>query len=277
MICRTIGLFATAVVLPLALGLAGCSHSSQRISGGGATFVNPIMQKWSGEYKRAKNVEIDYVAKGSGYGIEQMTARTIDFGCTDAPLTAEQVAAARQKGGDVVHIPLTMGAVAVVYNVPEVAGHRLRLTGEVLADIYRRDPSVQKWNAPRIAELNPGVALPDTDIVVVARAEKSGEHLQRVSGQVQPGVCPAGGGEYQAELAQRNCWSGGQRWGGGVCEEQPRDPWLRRSRVRHQERIADALAAEPGGRMDRTADGSRDHRRRARHATAAHDRAVLAP
>jgi phosphate transport system substrate-binding protein len=187
MISRRIGPLAFAWVAALMTGCSGCSQPSPRISAGGATFVNPIMQKWSGEYKKAKYIEIDYVSKGSGYGIEQMTARTIDFGCTDAPMTREQLAAAKEKGGDVVHIPLTMGAVAVVYNVPEVAGHRLRLTGEVLADIYRRDPSVLKWNAPRIAELNPGVPLPATDIVVVARAEKSGttnifsEYLAKVS------------------------------------------------------------------------------------------------
>src|SRR5207253_7176046 len=121
--------------LPLVGGCGGCSSgkTAQRISGGGATFVNPIMQKWSGEYKTAKNVEIDYVSKGSGYGVEQMTARTKDFGCSDAPLTKEQLATAKEKGGDVIHIPLTMGAVAVAYNVPEIAGKELKLTGDVLA------------------------------------------------------------------------------------------------------------------------------------------------
>ena len=161
------------VTLSLAIG-CGSRSSAPRISAGGATFVNPIMQKWSGEYKQQKNVEIDYVAKGSGYGIEQTTAKTKDFGCSDAPLTKEQLETAKAKGGEVVHVPLTMGAVAVVYNLPELAGKELKLTGEVLADIYLRDPSVQKWNARRIADLNPGVPLPDRDIVVVARAEKSG-------------------------------------------------------------------------------------------------------
>jgi phosphate transport system substrate-binding protein len=87
----------------------------------------------------------------------------------------------------VIHIPLVMGSVAVVYNVPEIAGKELKLTGEVLTDIYLRDPSVRKWNAPRIASLNPGVSLPDKDIVVIARAEKSGttnifsEYLSKAS------------------------------------------------------------------------------------------------
>jgi len=180
-----LGLFVLA--LPLAGGCGGCAQSAPRISAGGATFVDPIMQKWSAEYKKAKNVEIDYVAKGSGYGIEQMTAKTKDFGCSDAPLSKEQLDAAKEKGGDVFHIPLTMGAVAVVFNVPELAGKELKLTGDVLVDIFLRDPSVQKWNSPRIAELNPGVPLPDKDIVVVTRAEKSGttnifsEYLSKVS------------------------------------------------------------------------------------------------
>jgi phosphate transport system substrate-binding protein len=184
MCCRFLA-FALLVV-PLAAG-CGSQSSTPRINAGGATFVNPIMQKWSGEYRK-KHVEIDYVSKGSGYGIEQMTARTKDFGCSDAPMTKEQLTAAKEKGGEVVHIPLTMGAVAVVYNVPEIAGQELKLTGEVLADIYLRDPSVQKWNAKRIADLNPGVSLPDRDIVVVARAEKSGttnifsEYLSKSSG-----------------------------------------------------------------------------------------------
>ena len=180
-------LFLLAVPL-----VGGCGNSAkppaQRISGGGATFVNPMMQKWSGEYKEAKNVEIDYVSEGSGYGVEQMTKKTIDFGCSDAPMTKAQLDTAKEKGGDVVHIPLVMGSVAVVYNVPEIAGQELKLTGDVLADIYLRDPSVQKWNAPRIASLNPGVPLPDKDIVVIARDGSSGtsnifsEYLSKASG-----------------------------------------------------------------------------------------------
>lgn len=176
-----------ALSMVCALVSASCSgaNRSPRITGGGATFVNPIMQKWSGEYRKAKGVEIDYVSKGSGYGIEQFTAKTIDFGCSDAPMKKEQVAAANAKGGEVLHIPLIMGAVAVVYNVPEVTGDALKLPGDVLADIFRR--SITKWNDGRIAAANPGVSLPATDIVVVARAESSGttniftEYLSKAS------------------------------------------------------------------------------------------------
>lgn len=165
-----VGLFLIA--LPM-LASSGCSKSesaSPRISAGGATFVDPIMQKWSGEYEKAKNVEIDYVSKGSGYGISNVTSRILDFGCSDAPMTAKEVEAARATGGDVVHIPVAIGAVAIVYNLTEVKD--LKLTGEVLADIYLR--KITKWNDGAIATLNAGAALPDRDITPVARAESSG-------------------------------------------------------------------------------------------------------
>ncbi|MBA4188644.1 MAG: phosphate ABC transporter substrate-binding protein PstS [Planctomycetaceae bacterium] len=165
-----VGLLLAA--LPFAAGI-GCSKSesaSPRISAGGATFVDPIMQKWSAEYKKAKNVEIDYVSKGSGYGISNVTSRNLDFGCSDAPMNGKENDAAKAAGGDVVHIPVTIGAVAIVYNLPEVKD--LKLSGEVLADIYLR--KITKWNDGAIAKLNPGAALPDRDITPVARAESSG-------------------------------------------------------------------------------------------------------
>ena len=174
------GLFVLG--LPLLNGCGQRGDQAPRITAGGATFVNPIMQKWSGEYKRLKNVEIDYVSKGSGYGIEQVTARTIDFGCSDAPMSQEQVAAAKEKGS-VIHVPLIVGAVAVVTNVPGL-NSPIKLTGDVLADIYRKE--ITKWDHPRIAALNPGMPA-GKDIVVVARAEKSGttnifsEYLSKVS------------------------------------------------------------------------------------------------
>jgi len=160
------------VVLGLAAILAnGCGRSATRVSGGGATFINPMMQKWSDEYKTKTGVEIDYVSKGSSYGIEQTTDKNIDFGCSDAPLKKDQVEKAKAKGGEIVHVPMIMGAVAIVYNVPECK-EPLKLTGSVLAEIYRRE--VTKWNDKKIAELNPGVNLPEKDIVAVARAEGSG-------------------------------------------------------------------------------------------------------
>jgi phosphate transport system substrate-binding protein len=184
------------------LGLMAClgcpsGPAPVRIQAGGATFVNPIMQKWSAEYNKAKGVEIDYVAKGSSYGIEQMTERNLEFGCSDAPMKKAQLDTAVGKGGPVIHIPLIVGSVAVVYNVPEIQ-QPLRLTGSVLADIYAR--KITKWNDPQLAALNPGVNLPGRDIVVVARADSSGtsnifsEYLSKTNAafkkEIGPGTKP---------------------------------------------------------------------------------------
>ena len=160
----------TLLTLPLACGCGGKSSDAPRISAGGATFVDPIMQKWSGEYKKAKNVEIDYVAKGSGYGISNVTSKNIEFGCSDAPMNAKEVEAAKAAGGEVVHVPVAIGAVAVIYNLDGIKD--LKLSGEVLAEVYLK--KVTKWNDPKIAALNPGVALPDKDIAPVRRSESSG-------------------------------------------------------------------------------------------------------
>lgn len=161
---------AFLVLAAAATGCGGGKSAATRVSAGGATFVDPLMQKWSGEYRAAKGVEIDYVAKGSGYGISNVTSRTIEFGCTDAPMGTKEVDAAKAAGGEVIHVPVTIGAVAIVYNLPGVSD--LKLTGEVLADIYLK--KVTTWNDPRIAALNPGVNLPAGPIGPVRRKESSG-------------------------------------------------------------------------------------------------------
>lgn len=169
----------------LALSAGGCSKSGPRVSAGGATFVDPIMQKWSAEYRKAKGVEIDYVAKGSGYGISNVTSKNIAFGCSDAPMNAKELEDAKAAGGEVIHVPVAIGAVAIVYNLPDVK--ELKLSGEVLADVYLR--KITRWNDPAIAKLNPDAALPDRDITPVARAESSGtssiftEYLGKRSGE----------------------------------------------------------------------------------------------
>ncbi len=165
---RFLTLFVLA--LPLAGGCGGKSSDAPRVSAGGATFVDPIMQKWSAEYKKAKNVEIDYVAKGSGYGISNVTSKNIDFGCSDAPMNAKEVEAAKAAGGEVVHVPVTIGAVAVIFNLDGIKD--LKLSGEVLAEVYLK--KITRWNDPKIAALNPGVALPDKGIAPVRRSESSG-------------------------------------------------------------------------------------------------------
>jgi phosphate transport system substrate-binding protein len=142
-----------------------------RIQGGGATFIQPIMEEWAYAYQQARGVEIDYQAKGSGNGIQQMTARTLDFGCSDAPMKRSQREEALTKGGEVIHIPLVLGAVVPVYNLPGIE-KPLIFDGPTLADIYLG--KVTRWNDPALQSLNPGVTLPDLPISPVYRAEASG-------------------------------------------------------------------------------------------------------
>ena len=141
-----------------------------RLSGGGATFVAPIMGKWSAEYKAAHETEIDYSKSGSSDGVKQVTEKSLDFGCSDAPMKKDQVAAAASKGGEMVHVPLVMGAVAIVYNLPD--SPPLKLSGQVIADIYLG--KIDNWNNEAIKAMNPGVALPDLKITPVYRQEGSG-------------------------------------------------------------------------------------------------------
>ncbi|MFL5338915.1 MAG: substrate-binding domain-containing protein, partial [Gemmataceae bacterium] len=119
-------------------------QGATRLNGGGATFPEPIITRWKEDYKTAKGIEIDYQAKGSGAGIQQMTQKTIEFGCSDAPMKKSQLEEANKIGGDVIHVPLIMGAIVPVYNIPD--GGQLTFTGELLADIYLG--KIKKWNDP---------------------------------------------------------------------------------------------------------------------------------
>jgi len=178
--------FVKACALLLAISCCGCSKGPKRINGGGATFVDPIMQKWSAVYKDEKGLEIDYKKSGSGNGIQQMTARTLDFGCTDAPMSKEQTEAAGKEGGEVIHLPVVMGAVVVVYNLPSI-DKQLVLDGKTLADIYLGN--IKTWDHEAIVALNKDLKgkLPSIAIVPVYRAESSGttkiftEYLAKVS------------------------------------------------------------------------------------------------
>jgi len=174
------------------LVLAGCNRGGGpqpeklRLNAGGSTFVYPLMSKWASVYEKEKGVQVNYQSIGSGGGIQKMTAKEFDFGCTDAPLNPEQTKKAQATGGEVVHVPLAMGAVAIIYNL-EGLGEQLRLSGPVLADIYLR--KVTKWNDPQIVALNPKLKekLPDKNIVVVHRSDGSGttfifaDYLAKVS------------------------------------------------------------------------------------------------
>jgi len=138
------------------------------LNGAGATFPFPLYSKWSQVYAAEKGVRINYQSIGSGGGIRQFIAKTVDFGASDSPMTDEQI---RQAGGRVLHIPTVAGAVVPVYHIPGV-GPGLNFTGEVLADIFLG--KVTRWNDPRITKLNPNVNLPSAEIVVVHRSDGSG-------------------------------------------------------------------------------------------------------
>ena len=176
-----------AVGAVLAASCVGCGGGgNKRLNAGGSTFVYPMMSKWADEYKKAKDVEVNYQSIGSGGGIQQMTAKTFDFGGTDGPMNDEQVKKCREQGSEPLHIPLVMGAVVPAYNLTEVK-ETLRFSGPLLADIFLGN--VKKWNDKAIKELNPKVAdqLPDKEIVVVHRSDGSGttyvwvDYLAKVS------------------------------------------------------------------------------------------------
>ncbi|WKZ33085.1 MAG: phosphate ABC transporter substrate-binding protein PstS [Thermodesulfobacteriota bacterium] len=149
------------------LGLSVGTASAQLINGAGATFPYPLYSKWAYEYNRATGVRLNYQSIGSGGGIRQVTAGTVDFGASDAPLGAKELGDA-----GLVQFPMAVGGVVPVVNLEGVSPGSLQLTGEVLADIFLG--KITKWNDQRIAALNPGVKLPDTKITVVHRSDGSG-------------------------------------------------------------------------------------------------------
>lgn len=180
-----------AVVLLLALVLTACSTpapstptptptptptqttpAATSLNGAGATFPNPLYTKWFDEYYKLTGVKVNYQAIGSGGGIQQITEGTVDFGASDGIMTAEQQARAEAAHGPILHIPMTSGAVAVVYNLAGIGSGQLKLTPDVLADIYLK--KLTRWNDPRLTAINPNLKLPDTAIAVVHRSDGSG-------------------------------------------------------------------------------------------------------
>jgi phosphate transport system substrate-binding protein len=148
---------------------ATASGGSADLTGAGATFPYPIYAKWFSDYAAATGIKINYQSIGSGGGVRQFQEQTVDFGATDAPMSDEEIA--RAKGGPVMHFPSVLGADVVTYNLARVT-QALRLTGEIVADIFLG--VITKWNDQRLAALNPGVALPADDILVVHRSDGSG-------------------------------------------------------------------------------------------------------
>ncbi len=165
---RCQSLFVAATLLTVTT--VSCADKPH-LNGGGSTFVYPIMAKWTDKYDKAKAVEVNYQSIGSGGGIQQLIEKTADFGCTDMPLTDELLNRAGEKGGEVFHIPLVMGAVVPAYNLPDIK-EPLIFSGPVLADIYLG--KIKKWNDKVLQDLNPDAKLPDKDISVVYHAGRSG-------------------------------------------------------------------------------------------------------
>ena len=137
------------------------------ITGAGATFPNPVYQKWAEAARGETGVTVNYQSVGSGAGINQIRNRTVDFGATDAPLGAQPLA---ESG--LLQFPAVMGAVVVVVHIPGLEQEQLRLTGELLAEIYLG--RITRWNDPRLVALNPELALPNLAIAPVGRADGSG-------------------------------------------------------------------------------------------------------
>jgi phosphate transport system substrate-binding protein len=179
---------STALALAVCFALAACKGGEQpasapsaespaaqpagdqvaaEITGAGATFIYPLLSKWSDDYNKATGHRINYQSIGSGGGIAQIKAATVDFGSSDKPLSSDELAAA-----GLGQFPSAVGGVVPVANIAGVAPGQLRLTGAVLADIFLG--KIAKWNDPAIAALNPGVALPASTINVVHRSDGSG-------------------------------------------------------------------------------------------------------
>ena len=170
---------AAAVAAGMTFVVAGSAMAAD-ITGAGATFPYPIYAKWAEAYKKVTNTGLNYQSIGSGGGIKQIKSKTVDFGASDMPLSAEDL----EKEG-LMQFPAIMGGVVPVMNVEGVKPGQLKLSGKLLGDIYMG--KVKKWSAPEIAALNQGVKLPDQDIAVVHRSDGSGttflftDYLSKVS------------------------------------------------------------------------------------------------
>jgi phosphate transport system substrate-binding protein len=158
-----------SLILAVAALAAAGPAAAQSLTGAGATFPNPIYTKWFDAYNKKTGVQINYQSIGSGGGIRQFTEETVDFGATDGPMNDSQIAAVN---GNVLHLPTVLGAVVVTYNLPSIGATRLKFDGNLLVDIFMG--RVTKWSDKRIAALNPGVTLPDIDLIVVHRSDGSG-------------------------------------------------------------------------------------------------------
>ena len=154
-----------------AVSLVAGAATAENITGAGATFPASLYAKWAEGYRQTTHNTLNYQAIGSGGGIKQIKAKTVDFGATDMPLTFDQ-----QNAAGLFQFPTVVGGVTPIFNVAGIDSGKLKLTGEVLAKIFLGDITV--WNDPEIAALNRGINLPATAITVVHRSDASGTSLR---------------------------------------------------------------------------------------------------
>ncbi len=180
--------FITLVALGSLAAATAAGHlayGATQITGAGSSFDFPFFSRAFYEYGRAHNdVQVNYQSIGSGGGIQQFTAKTVDFGASDVPLNPTEMKAAQASNGDVVQVPVTLGGVVIAYNVPGAPAH-LKLDQQTLANIFLG--KITNWNDPAIGKLNPGANLPNLSIVVAHRADGSGttyiftDYLSKIS------------------------------------------------------------------------------------------------
>jgi len=158
---------AAALIATSIFSVQATASGATKINGAGATFPYPVYAKWANAYHKESGVQLNYQSIGSGGGIKQIKARTVNFGASDAPLKPAEL----NKFG-LIQWPQIMGGVVPVVNIKGIAAGKLKLDGKLLAEIYLG--SITKWNAPQIKALNPGLSLPAETITVVHRADASG-------------------------------------------------------------------------------------------------------
>ena len=175
---KSLAIVGLTLVISASMMTTGCNGSGNAskadstadnaMIGAGSTFDNPLFSKMFSEYNKLNGMKVNYQSIGSGGGIQQLTSKTVDFGASDAPLNGKQDSAL---SAPAIHIPVTAGAVVITYNLPDVKD-TLMMTPDVLSKIYLGE--IKKWNDPKIQEINKGVKLPGTDIVVSHRSDGSG-------------------------------------------------------------------------------------------------------